>query len=91
MVTIYLLPSIMPKVEAKLRAELKPGTRVVVHDYPFPNWKPVKVIERESLGQDRHHRLRLHAALRLHGPGQALVRPRSTPCSVRNSRRVFGP
>jgi hypothetical protein len=52
-VTIYLLPSIMPKVEAKLRAELKPGTRVVVHDYPFPTWRAVQVIERDSLDKIR--------------------------------------
>jgi protein-L-isoaspartate O-methyltransferase len=52
-VTIYLLPSIMPKVEAKLRAELRPGARVVVHDYPFPTWRPVRVIERESLDKIR--------------------------------------
>jgi ubiquinone/menaquinone biosynthesis C-methylase UbiE len=48
-VTIYLLPSIMGKVEAKLLAELKPGTRVVVHDFPFPNWKAEKVIAVDSL------------------------------------------
>ena len=53
MVTIYLLPSIMPKVEEKLRAELKPGTRVVVHDYPFPNWRPTKVLQRDSLDKLR--------------------------------------
>lgn len=43
-VTVYLLPSIMGKVEKKLRAELKPGTRVVVHDFPFPDWRPEKTI-----------------------------------------------
>ena len=48
-VTIYLLPSIMAKVEMKLLAELKPGTRVVVHDFPFPNWKADKVIAVDSL------------------------------------------
>lgn len=37
-VTVYLLPGIMGKVQDKLLAELKPGTRVVVHDYPFPSW-----------------------------------------------------
>jgi ribosomal protein L11 methylase PrmA len=42
-VTLYLLPSMMPDVEAKLRKELKPGTRVVSHDYPLPTWKPVEV------------------------------------------------
>jgi cyclopropane fatty-acyl-phospholipid synthase-like methyltransferase len=48
-VTVYLLPSIMGKVEKKLRAELKPGTRVVVHDFPFPDWQPEKAIMVESL------------------------------------------
>ena len=28
-------------VEAKLRKELKPGTRVVSHDYPLPSWTPI--------------------------------------------------
>lgn len=43
-VTLYLLPGIMGKVEEKLRRELKPGTRVVSHDYPLPSWKPLHVI-----------------------------------------------
>lgn len=37
-VTLYLLPSSVPKLEGKLLAELAPGSRVVSHDYPFPNW-----------------------------------------------------
>ena len=48
-VTIYLLPSIMGKVEKKLLAELKPGARVVVHDFPFPSWTADKVIAVDSL------------------------------------------
>jgi hypothetical protein len=43
-VTLYLLPGIMGDVAAKLRRELKAGTRVVSHDYPLPNWVPVDVI-----------------------------------------------
>jgi len=42
-VTVYLLPGIMGKVQDKLLAELKPGTRVVVHDYPFPSWQMDRV------------------------------------------------
>jgi SAM-dependent methyltransferase len=38
-VTVYLLPSIMARVGQKLKAELRPGTRVVVHDYPLPGWR----------------------------------------------------
>jgi protein-L-isoaspartate O-methyltransferase len=44
-VTLYLLPSMMADVEAKLRKELKPGTRVVSHDYPLPSWQPVDVVK----------------------------------------------
>ena len=40
-VTLYLLPEILGRVEAKLRREMKPGTRVVSHDYPLPTWQPV--------------------------------------------------
>ena len=39
----------MGKVEQKLLAELKPGTRVIVHDFPFPNWRTEKVIAVDSL------------------------------------------
>ena len=44
-VTLYLLPSMLGDVETKLRKELKPGTRIVSHDYPLPSWKPVEVIK----------------------------------------------
>jgi SAM-dependent methyltransferase len=46
-VTSYLLPTIMDRVAAKLAAELKPGTRVVTHDYILPGWPVdrVKVVE----------------------------------------------
>ncbi len=44
-VTLYLLPTMMDKVEAKLRAELKPGTRIVSHDYPFPTWAVTRTKE----------------------------------------------
>jgi ribosomal protein L11 methylase PrmA len=43
-ITMYLLPRIMSDVEAKLRRELKPGTRIVSHDYPLPKWKPSEVV-----------------------------------------------
>jgi len=47
-VTLYLVPGIMGRVEDKLLKELKPGTRVVSHDYPLPSWKPVDVVEFET-------------------------------------------
>jgi hypothetical protein len=37
-VTLYLLPTSIPKLQARLLAELPAGARVVSHDYPFPDW-----------------------------------------------------
>ena len=48
-VTVYLLPKVMARLERKLLAELAPGTRVVVNDYPFPTWQPERVVERDTL------------------------------------------
>jgi hypothetical protein len=47
-VTLYLLPRMMGQVEAKLSKELKPGTRVVSHNYPLPSWKPMDVMTFET-------------------------------------------
>lgn len=40
-VTLYLLPGMMMSLRSKLLAELKPGARVVSHDYHFgEEWRP---------------------------------------------------
>lgn len=36
--TLYLLPSMMTNLQSKVYNELKPGTRVVSHDYHFGDW-----------------------------------------------------
>jgi 16S rRNA G966 N2-methylase RsmD len=41
-VTLYLLPRLLVLLEPKLRKELKSGTRVVSHDYPFERWPTVR-------------------------------------------------
>jgi precorrin-6B methylase 2 len=38
--TLYLLPGMMTSLRTKLLAELKPGSRVVSHDFIFDQWKP---------------------------------------------------
>lgn len=43
-ITMYLSPSIMKILEPKLRA-LKPGTRIVSHQFAMPQWTPDKRIE----------------------------------------------
>ncbi|MES2562041.1 MAG: methyltransferase domain-containing protein [Pseudomonadota bacterium] len=39
-VTLYLLTSLVHRLQPKLLAELKPGTRIVAHDYGFEGWTP---------------------------------------------------
>jgi SAM-dependent methyltransferase len=46
-VTLYLLPTSVPKLEAKLLRELRPGARVVSHDYPFPAWPHDRMVTME--------------------------------------------
>jgi protein-L-isoaspartate O-methyltransferase len=42
--TLYLLPRLLVQLAPKLRAELKPGTRIVSHDYPFESWTPERLL-----------------------------------------------
>ena len=42
-VTTYLNSTLMRLLEPRLRA-LKPGTRIVSHQFPIPGWKPAKKI-----------------------------------------------
>ena len=37
--TLYLLPGMMNMLQPKLARELKPGTRIVSHDFPLQDWK----------------------------------------------------
>ena len=39
-ITLYLLPGMMQNLQTKFIRELKPGTRIVSHDFPFGDWKP---------------------------------------------------
>ena len=52
--TLYLLPAMMLNLRTKLFNELKPGTRVVSHDYHLGEWSPddsisLDVPEKESV------------------------------------------
>jgi len=56
-VFLYLTTSANEKVKPKLEAELKPGVRVVSHDYEIVGWKAVKVenfCENPTLGYPSH-------------------------------------
>ena len=44
-VMLYLLPDINLKLRPKLLQELKPGTRIVSHDFDMGEWKPQRVVQ----------------------------------------------
>lgn len=50
-VTMYLLPNINLQLRPRLLKELKPGTRIVSHDFDMGDWAPVATqrIERSQL------------------------------------------
>ena len=41
-VTLYLLPEVNVRLRPKLWAELRPGTRVVSHEFDMGDWRPEK-------------------------------------------------
>ncbi len=43
-VTMYLLPSVNLELRPKLQKELKPGSRIVSHDFDMGDWKPEKTV-----------------------------------------------
>lgn len=44
-VTLYLLPEINLKLRRTLLSQLKPGTRIVSHDFDMGDWKPQRVVQ----------------------------------------------
>jgi len=44
-VTLYLLPELNVKLRPRLLAELKPGTRIVSHQFDMGDWHPDKKLE----------------------------------------------
>jgi hypothetical protein len=42
---MYLLPDTVNMLKDKFLAELKPGTRIVSHDYPLTGWIPEKYVQ----------------------------------------------
>ncbi len=54
-VTLYLLPNINVKLRPQLFKQLKPGTRIVSHDFDMGEWKPDRVVQVQ--GPTRQHTL----------------------------------
>ena len=49
-VTLYLLPEVNLRLRPKLLSDLKPGTRIVSHNYDMGDWAPLKVVTLEVSG-----------------------------------------
>jgi cyclopropane fatty-acyl-phospholipid synthase-like methyltransferase len=47
-VSLYLLPSVNERLKPKLLKELKPGTRIVSHQFNMGDWKPERQTEVEG-------------------------------------------
>jgi hypothetical protein len=50
-VTMYLLPEVNLMVRPKLLAELRPGARIVSHDYDMGEWEPDLQLELDAPGK----------------------------------------
>ena len=58
-VTLFLLTEVNEMLKPKFERELKPGTRVVSHEFEIPGWKPKKV-EKIIDEKGRRHRIYLY-------------------------------
>ena len=56
-VTLYLSPDLNLRLRPKLLAQLKPGSRIVSHDFPIAGWMPERVVNFK--GPERTHVLSL--------------------------------
>jgi len=56
-VTLYLSPDLNLRLRPKLLAQLKPGSRIVSHDFPIGDWPPARVVNFQ--GPERTHVLSL--------------------------------
>ena len=44
-VTLYLFPELMRRLRPKLLRELRPGARIVAHDFALPDWPPERTVD----------------------------------------------
>jgi hypothetical protein len=45
LITAYLLPVMLEELAPILEEQMKPGSRLVSHDYPIPGWTPKKTVK----------------------------------------------
>jgi SAM-dependent methyltransferase len=52
-IMLYMLPPFMEKLEPQVK-KLKPGTRIVAHDFAFPNWKADVTVDFQGPARIHH-------------------------------------
>jgi tRNA G37 N-methylase Trm5 len=52
-ITMYLLPDVNMRLRPKLLNDLKPGTRIVSHNYDLGDWKPAQTAT-VTVGSTQH-------------------------------------
>ena len=60
LITVYLLPESNLKLRPILEAQLKPGTRVVAHDFGIGGWTPTRTVTIPDDGEGRSHTLYIY-------------------------------
>lgn len=55
LITVYLLPGANEKLRPLLKKQLKPGARVIAHDFFFKDWEPEQTVDIEDDGEGRSH------------------------------------
>jgi uncharacterized protein (TIGR03000 family) len=56
-ITLYMLPEFMRKLKPIVLKECKPGTRIVSHDYVFPDWEPKQKVTLQASSRVVPHTL----------------------------------
>jgi len=56
-VALYLSPELNERLRPRLTSQLRPGSRIVSHDFAMGDWKPVRTVT--VAGPDRTHTLHL--------------------------------
>ncbi|HVL58478.1 MAG TPA: methyltransferase domain-containing protein [Burkholderiaceae bacterium] len=74
-VTIYLVQETVNRLAPKLQRELRPGARVLSHDYPIEGWRPIA-----------HRTLQIEEKKRVTGVGTAVIYLYRVPDSFANPR-----
>lgn len=59
-VTMYLSPDVNLRLKPRLLSQLRPGARIVSHDFPIGDWQPARVVNFK--GPERTHLLSLWIA-----------------------------